>query len=78
MPTTMPDGKLMRARLMEALLITRWEVSVRALERADLDMLAAWPDCAWPYQAFRFSFASFSRDDQGMFLVERERRDDRI
>ena len=53
-------------------------MAIRSLSRDDLDLLAQWPSYPWPYDVFRFSFASLGKSEMDAVFMQRAVRDDRI
>ena len=64
--------------LYQALPLRSDPMTIRLCTRADLDLLASWPQYPWPYQAFDFSFRSSSPAERNAFFADRVRREDRI
>ena len=69
---------LSKERLLGELPLHERSLRIRPSERADLDILAAWPEYPKPFQHFRFSFAALAPVERDALFCERERRADRI
>jgi RimJ/RimL family protein N-acetyltransferase len=63
---------LTKHMLREALPLREGHLTIRECTREDLDMLAAWPNYAFPYQGFEFSFRAMSPSEKDALLQARQ------
>ena len=68
----------LRGRLLGTLPISRGSLLVRACERSDMDLLAAWPPYPPPHDMFVFSFAHLPAGEMDALYDDRRQQDDRI
>jgi len=71
-------AKPVRETVLRSLPVRDDSLVIRSCERQDLDLLAGWPPYPKPYESFRFSFASFDRQEMDSLFERRFQRRDRI
>lgn len=69
---------LTKRTLLAALPLREGHLTIRQWRREDLDLLAAWPDYAFPYQGMEFSFRAKSSLEKDQWFEARQGNPDTI
>ena len=70
--------KLTKHTLFATLPLCQGDLTIRQCTRADLDLLGAWPDYAFPYQGMEFSFRGKSALEKDQWYQARQDNPDTI
>lgn len=71
-------SSLTKEKCLKELPIREGPFVIRAWNRDDLDILAAWPKYPFPYEGFEFSFVSMNSADRDQLFDKRSKKSDAI